>query len=99
QRRAEGLLGETPRGEYRRLVDLDSAHVIVTGGAAGIGAAAGRAFARAGARAVVLADLDGEQTAAVAAELVDERTGAAAEQDSGGGAAEFSALGLRADIG
>jgi NAD(P)-dependent dehydrogenase (short-subunit alcohol dehydrogenase family) len=50
-------------------VDLDSAHVVVTGGAAGIGAAAGRAFAAAGARAVVLADLDGEKTAAVAAEF------------------------------
>jgi NAD(P)-dependent dehydrogenase (short-subunit alcohol dehydrogenase family) len=50
-------------------VDLDSAHVVVTGGAAGIGAAAGRAFARAGARAVVLADLDGEKTAAAAAEF------------------------------
>jgi NAD(P)-dependent dehydrogenase (short-subunit alcohol dehydrogenase family) len=50
-------------------VELDSAHVVVTGGAAGIGAAAGRAFARAGARGVVLADLDGEATAAVAAEF------------------------------
>ena len=50
-------------------MDLDSAHVVVPGGAAGIGAAAGRAFARAGARAVVLADLDGEQTAAVAEEF------------------------------
>jgi NAD(P)-dependent dehydrogenase (short-subunit alcohol dehydrogenase family) len=71
------------------LVDLDSAHVVVTGGAAGIGAAAGRAFARAGARAVVLADLDGEKTAAVAAELTGAKSGAG----------EFSALGLRADIG
>lgn len=51
------------------LVDLDSAHVVVTGGAAGIGAAAGRAFARAGARAVVLGDLDGEKTAAAAADV------------------------------
>jgi NAD(P)-dependent dehydrogenase (short-subunit alcohol dehydrogenase family) len=50
-------------------VDLDSAHVVVTGGAAGIGAAAGRAFALAGARTVVLADLDGEKTAAVASEF------------------------------
>ncbi len=50
-------------------MDLDSAHVVVTGGAAGIGAAAGRAFARAGARGVVLADLDGEATAAVASEF------------------------------
>jgi NAD(P)-dependent dehydrogenase (short-subunit alcohol dehydrogenase family) len=50
-------------------VDLDSAHVVVTGGAAGIGAAAARAFAAAGARGVVVADLDGEATAAVAAEF------------------------------
>jgi NAD(P)-dependent dehydrogenase (short-subunit alcohol dehydrogenase family) len=71
------------------LVDLDSAHVVVTGGAAGIGAAAGRAFARAGARAIVLADLDGEKTAAGAAELNGDESGAG----------EFSALGLRADVG
>ncbi|HEX4751524.1 MAG TPA: SDR family oxidoreductase [Solirubrobacterales bacterium] len=50
-------------------MNLDSAHVVVTGGAAGIGAAAGRAFARAGARGVVVADLDGEAAAAVAAEF------------------------------
>ncbi len=50
-------------------MDLDSAHVVVTGGAAGIGAAAGRAFAAAGARGVVVADLDGEKVAAVAAEF------------------------------
>jgi NAD(P)-dependent dehydrogenase (short-subunit alcohol dehydrogenase family) len=50
-------------------VDLDSAHVVVTGGAAGIGAAAARAFARAGARGVVVADLDGDACAAVAAEF------------------------------
>jgi NAD(P)-dependent dehydrogenase (short-subunit alcohol dehydrogenase family) len=69
-------------------VDLDSAHVVVTGGAAGIGAAAGRAFARAGARAVVLADLDAERTAAVAVDLAGGNT-----------SGEFAAIGLRADIG
>jgi NAD(P)-dependent dehydrogenase (short-subunit alcohol dehydrogenase family) len=63
------LLGEAAADEYRRLVDLDSAHVVVTGGAAGIGAAAARAFARAGARGVVVADLDGEACAAVAADF------------------------------
>ena len=63
------LLGEAAADQYRRLVDLDSAHVVVTGGAAGIGAAAARAFARAGARGVVVADLDGDATAAVAAEF------------------------------
>jgi NAD(P)-dependent dehydrogenase (short-subunit alcohol dehydrogenase family) len=51
------------------LVELERAHVVVTGGAAGIGAAAGRAFARAGARGVVVADLDGEAATAVAAEF------------------------------
>ncbi len=63
------LVGGERGNEYGRLVDLDSAHVVVTGGAAGIGAAAARAFARAGARGVVVADLDGEATAAVAAEF------------------------------
>jgi len=63
------LLGVAAEGEYGRLVDLDSAHVVVTGGAAGIGAAAARAFARAGARGVVVADLDGDSCAAVAAEF------------------------------
>jgi NAD(P)-dependent dehydrogenase (short-subunit alcohol dehydrogenase family) len=50
-------------------VKVDSAHVVVTGAAAGIGAAAARAFARAGARGVVVADLDGEGAAAVAEEI------------------------------
>jgi NAD(P)-dependent dehydrogenase (short-subunit alcohol dehydrogenase family) len=50
-------------------VKLDSAHVVVTGGAAGIGAAAARAFAAAGARGVVAADRDGEGAAATAAEI------------------------------
>jgi NAD(P)-dependent dehydrogenase (short-subunit alcohol dehydrogenase family) len=50
-------------------VKLDSAHVVVTGGAAGIGAAAARAFAAAGARGVVVADRDGDGAAAVAAEI------------------------------
>jgi NAD(P)-dependent dehydrogenase (short-subunit alcohol dehydrogenase family) len=50
-------------------VKFDSAHVVVTGGAGGIGAAAARAFARAGARGVVVADLDGDAAAAVAEEI------------------------------
>jgi NAD(P)-dependent dehydrogenase (short-subunit alcohol dehydrogenase family) len=50
-------------------VKVESAHVVVTGGAAGIGAAAARAFAARGAGAVVVADLDGEGAAAVAAEI------------------------------
>ena len=42
---------------------------MVTGGAAGIGAAAARAFARTGARGVVVADRDGDGAAAVAEEI------------------------------
>jgi len=43
--------------------------VIVTGGAGGIGAALGRRFVADGARAVVLADRDGERATATAAEI------------------------------
>jgi NAD(P)-dependent dehydrogenase (short-subunit alcohol dehydrogenase family) len=43
--------------------------VVVTGGASGIGAALARRFAAEGARAVVVADLDGDGAAAVAATL------------------------------
>lgn len=64
-------------------MELDNAHVVVTGGAGGIGAAAARAFAAAGARGVVVADLDGDATAAVAAEFGG--LGLAAEIGSEGG--------------
>ena len=47
---------------------LDSV-VFITGGASGIGAAMARAFAAAGARAVVVADIDGEGALAVAREV------------------------------
>ena len=50
----------------------------------------------------MLADLDGEKTAAVAAELAGERVAATATATGavdGATAAEFTALGLRADIG
>ncbi len=43
--------------------------VIITGGGGGIGAAMGRRFARAGARAIVLADRDGAAAEAAAATL------------------------------
>lgn len=51
-------------------MELQGASVVVTGGAAGIGAAIARAVAAAGARGVLVADLDGSGAAAVAAELV-----------------------------
>jgi len=48
-------------------MDIQGKVVVVTGGASGIGKALSQAFAQAGARAVVVADLDGDGAAAVAA--------------------------------
>ncbi|MFQ5699284.1 MAG: SDR family oxidoreductase [Myxococcota bacterium] len=48
---------------------LQDRHAVVTGGASGIGRELCRRFAREGARAVVVADLDGEGAEAVAAEI------------------------------
>ena len=50
-------------------MELTDRVVIITGGGGGIGAAMGRRFVRAGARAVVLADRDGAAAAAAAAGL------------------------------
>jgi NAD(P)-dependent dehydrogenase (short-subunit alcohol dehydrogenase family) len=50
-------------------VDLRGRVVVVTGGASGIGRALCRAFAQAGAEAVVVADLNGEGARAVASEF------------------------------
>ncbi len=47
-------------------MDLMDRHVVVTGGANGIGEALCRRFAAAGARAVVVADRDGDRARAVA---------------------------------
>lgn len=58
-------------------MDIQGKVVVVTGGASGIGKALSQAFARAGARGVVVADLDGDGAAAVATALITA-TGAAA---------------------
>jgi NAD(P)-dependent dehydrogenase (short-subunit alcohol dehydrogenase family) len=50
-------------------MDIEGKVVVVTGGASGIGQALCRAFAQAGARGVVVADLDAAGAAAVAAEI------------------------------
>jgi NAD(P)-dependent dehydrogenase (short-subunit alcohol dehydrogenase family) len=50
-------------------MELRDRVVIVTGGASGIGAALCRRFAAEGARAVVVADMDGDGAAAVASEI------------------------------
>lgn len=50
-------------------MELNDRVVIITGGGGGIGAAMGRRFARAGARAIVLADRDGAAAEAAAATL------------------------------
>jgi NAD(P)-dependent dehydrogenase (short-subunit alcohol dehydrogenase family) len=50
-------------------VELADKHVVVTGGANGIGAALCRRFAAEGARAVVVADMDGDGAKTVAAEI------------------------------
>ena len=48
-------------------MDIQGKVVVVTGGASGIGKALSQAFAQAGARAMVVSDLDGDGAAAVAA--------------------------------
>jgi NAD(P)-dependent dehydrogenase (short-subunit alcohol dehydrogenase family) len=50
-------------------MEVSNKVVVVTGGASGIGQALCRRFAKAGARGVVVADLDGEGARAVAAEI------------------------------
>ena len=52
------------------VMDIQGKVVVVTGGASGIGKALSQAFAQAGARGVVVADLDADGAAAVAAAIV-----------------------------
>ena len=65
------LSGSARRSKTRRrnAVELRDKVVVVTGGASGIGRALVRRFATEGARAIVVADLDGEGAKAVAQEI------------------------------
>jgi NAD(P)-dependent dehydrogenase (short-subunit alcohol dehydrogenase family) len=65
-------------------VNLEGAHVVVTGGGSGIGAALARRFAAAGPRAVVVADLDAGAATAGAEEI---------------GAGAVESAGLAVDVG
>lgn len=76
--------GAPTRHAYDRPMDVNGRGVVVTGAGNGIGEALARRFHAAGAT-VVVADLDGERAAAVAADLEHQRAG--------------SALGLTADVG
>lgn len=76
-------------------MELHGTHVVVTGGAQGIGAAIARALAGAGARAVTVADLDASGAEAVAAEIA--ASGPA--PGGAGGETAVEALGLAVDVG
>ncbi|HEX2391557.1 MAG TPA: SDR family oxidoreductase [Solirubrobacterales bacterium] len=78
-------------------MELAGAHCVVTGAAQGIGAAVARRLAAAGARAVVVADLDGDGAEGVAREIAGRTSGGAAAEPVGTGATEC--LGLRVDVG
>ena len=72
-------------------MDLHGAHAVVTGSGSGIGAALARRLASVGVAWVVIADIDGEAAAAVAAEIRATRT----ETKAGG----VEAIGIAADVG
>jgi NAD(P)-dependent dehydrogenase (short-subunit alcohol dehydrogenase family) len=73
-------------------MELAGSRVVVTGGAAGIGAAIARALAAAGAGGVLVADLDGAGAHALAAELVAAGTPAAGRQVDVADAAAVTAM-------
>src|SRR5262245_55739119 len=77
--------GTWPAGRAER-VELRGRIAVVTGGGGGIGEALCRAFAAAGARAVVAADIDGDAAERVAASIAGAGTGT-------------GALGLQVDAG
>lgn len=60
-------------------LELHDKVVVVTGGGSGIGAALGRRFAAEGPKALVLADLDGERAASIAAAVRTEHPDVAVE--------------------
>lgn len=78
-------------------VDLQGATVVVTGGGNGIGAAVARSIARAGASAVLVADLDDAAASSVAAEVRDLGVDAVARRVDVGVAAEVTAMVAAAD--
>jgi NAD(P)-dependent dehydrogenase (short-subunit alcohol dehydrogenase family) len=63
-------------------MELEGRVAVVTGGASGIGKAIAQRVAAAGARGVVVADLDGSGAEAVAAELGDRASGVACDVSS-----------------
>jgi D-sorbitol dehydrogenase (acceptor) len=79
------------------MVTLDGAVAVVTGGASGIGRALAERFAAAGARAVVVADLDAARVEQTAAALGPTCHGIALDVASGRGAVTIAQI--TAEIG